>query len=99
MKLSDLPTKLQVLLQLRPVHPPSTLFDFRLQSGAQTTNMLRPPGNPVLMDIDASQKTQPLLVRATAGRLSRDLAGDPKHIYKHKYDRKVHLAGDPKRKG
>ena len=23
-------------------------------------------------------------VRATAGRLSRDLAGDPKHIYKHK---------------
>jgi len=31
--------------------------------------------------------------------LSRDLAGDPKHIYKHKYDRKVHLAGDPKRKG
>ena len=27
-------------------------------------------------------------VRATAERLSRDLAGDPKHIYKHKYDRK-----------
>ena len=23
-------------------------------------------------------------VRATAERLSRDLAGDPKHIYKHK---------------
>jgi len=38
-------------------------------------------------------------VRATAERLSRDLAGDPKHIYKHKYDRKAHLAGDPKRKG
>ena len=38
-------------------------------------------------------------VRATAERLSRDLAGDPKHIYKHKYNRKVHLAGDPKRKG
>jgi len=32
-------------------------------------------------------------------RLSQDLAGDPKHIYKHKYDRKAHLAGDPKRKG
>jgi len=27
-------------------------------------------------------------VRATAERLSQDLAGDPKHIYKHKYDRK-----------
>ena len=27
-------------------------------------------------------------VRATAERLSRDLAGDPKHIYKHKYNRK-----------
>jgi len=39
-----------------------------------------------------------LVVRATAERLSRDLAGDPKHIYKHKYDRKAHLAGDPKRK-
>jgi len=38
-------------------------------------------------------------VRATAERLSRDLTGDPKHIYKHKYDRKAHLAGDPKRKG
>jgi len=25
-----------------------------------------------------------LSVRATAERLSRDLAGDPKHIYKHK---------------
>jgi len=32
-------------------------------------------------------------------RLSRGLAGDPKYIYKHKYDRKAHLAGDPKRKG
>jgi len=40
-----------------------------------------------------------LPVRATVERLSRDLAGDPKHIYKHKYDRKAHLAGDPKRKG
>ena len=38
-------------------------------------------------------------VRATAERLSRDLAGDPKHIHKHKYDRKAHLAGDPKIKG
>jgi len=38
-------------------------------------------------------------VRATVEGLSRDLAGDPKHIYKHKYDRKAHLAGDPKRKG
>jgi len=38
-------------------------------------------------------------VKATAGWLSQDLAGDPKHIYKHKYDRKAHLAGDPKRKG
>ena len=28
-------------------------------------------------------------------QLSQDLAGDPKHIY----DRKAHLAGDPKRKG
>jgi len=25
-----------------------------------------------------------IAVRATAERLSRDLAGDPKHIYKHK---------------
>ena len=41
----------------------------------------------------------PISVRAIAERLSRDLAGDPKHIYKHKYDRKAHLAGDPKRKG
>jgi len=40
-----------------------------------------------------------LSVRATAERLSWDLAGDPKYIYKHKYDRKAHLAGDPKRKG
>ena len=32
--------------------------------------------------------------------LSRDLAGDPKHIYINiKYNKKVHLAGDPKRKG
>jgi len=38
-------------------------------------------------------------VRATAERLSWDLAGDPKHIYNHKYDGKAHLAGDPKRKG
>ena len=38
-------------------------------------------------------------VRATAEQLSQDLAGDPKYIYKHKYDRKAHLAGDPKRKG
>jgi len=38
-------------------------------------------------------------VRATVEQLSRDLAGDPKHIYKHKYNRKAHLAGDPKRKG
>jgi len=60
MKLSDLPTKLRVLLRLCPVQPPSTLFDFRLQSGARITNMLRPPGNPVPMDIDASWKTQPL---------------------------------------
>jgi len=37
-------------------------------------------------------------VRATVEQLSRDLAGDPKHIYKHKYDRKAHLAGDPKKK-
>jgi len=41
----------------------------------------------------------PVYVRATVEQLSRDLAGDPKHIYKHKYTRKVHLAGDPKRKG
>ena len=34
-------------------------------------------------------------VRATAEQLSRDLAGDPKHIY----DSKTHLAGDPERKG
>ena len=40
-----------------------------------------------------------VFVRATAERLSQDLAGDPKHIYKHKYNRKMHLAGDPKRKG
>jgi len=43
MEPSDLPTKLQVLLRLSPVHPPSTLFDFTLWSGAQITNMLRPP--------------------------------------------------------
>ena len=46
-----------------------------------------------------SRSPQGLAVRATAERLSQDLAGDPKYIYKHKYDRKVHLAGDPKRKG
>jgi len=34
MKPSSLPTKLQVSLRLRPIQPPSTLFDFRLQSGA-----------------------------------------------------------------
>jgi len=39
-----------------------------------------------------------VIVRATAERLSQDLAGDPKHIYNHKYNRKAHLAGDPKRK-
>ena len=44
-------------------------------------------------------RTKDLAVRATAERLSQDLGGDPKHIYKHKYDRKAHLAGDPKRKG
>jgi len=38
-------------------------------------------------------------VRTTAEQLSWDLAGDPKYIYKHKYNRKVHLAGDLKRKG
>jgi len=57
---NSLPTKLQVLFRLCPVQPPSTLFDFRLWSRAQITNMLQPPRNPVLMDIDASRKTQPL---------------------------------------
>ena len=32
-------------------------------------------------------------------RLSRDLAGDPKQYIHIKYNRKAHLAGDPKRKG
>jgi len=32
-------------------------------------------------------------------RLSRDLAGDPKQYIHIKYDRKAHLAGDPKIKG
>ena len=40
MKLSNHPTKLQVLLQLNPICAHSTLFDFRLQSGAPITNML-----------------------------------------------------------
>jgi len=31
--------------------------------------------------------------------LSRDLAGDPNQYIHIKYDRNVHLAGDPKRKG
>jgi len=43
MKLSNLPTALQVLLQRCPIQPPSTLFDFRLQSGAWITNMLQSP--------------------------------------------------------
>jgi len=42
MKPSNLPTKLRVSLWLHPVQPPLTLFDFRLRSGAQNTNMLRP---------------------------------------------------------
>jgi len=41
-----------------------------------------------------------LPVRATAKRLSGDLAGDPIYIYINiKYNRKANLAGDPKRKG
>jgi len=44
-------------------------------------------------------KLKGIHVRATAERLSRDLAGDPKYICKHKYDKKAHLAGDPKIKG
>jgi len=40
-----------------------------------------------------------LCVRATVERLSRDLAGDLNIYINIKYDRKVHLAGDPKRKG
>jgi len=43
MEPSGLPTKLRVLLQLCPVQPLSTLFNFRLWSGAQITNMLQPP--------------------------------------------------------
>jgi len=49
------------------------------------------PSNSLIQQLES--------VRATVERLSRDLAGDPKHIYNHKYDRKAHLAGDPKRKG
>jgi len=43
MKPSNLPTELRVLLRLHPIQPPSTPFDFRLRSGAQTINTLRPP--------------------------------------------------------
>jgi len=40
---------------------------------------------------DSMQAVHPIFrvsVRATVEQLSRDLAGDPKHIYKHKYNRK-----------
>jgi len=43
MKPSNHPTELQMLLQLSPIHPPSTPFDFRLWSKAQITNTLQLP--------------------------------------------------------
>jgi len=40
-----------------------------------------------------SESQYAIIVRATAEQLSRDLAGDPKHIYKHK----IRQEGTPSR--
>ena len=41
----------------------------------------------------------PTLLGQLQNNLVKIYQGILKHIYKHKYDRKAHLAGDPKRKG